>query len=365
MQNPIGMNRKKAVILRPTPENIHKAAEAVRSSDVIGMPTETVYGLAGRVDSIPALTRIFETKERPTFDPLIVHVGPTAKGIQKLSWLKLIDRFRLSSLQEQRAELLMNQFWPGPLTIVLPKHPEVPDLVTSGLPSVAIRMPKHPIAQALIETTGIPLAAPSANRFGRISPTTASAVFEELGDRIQWILEGGECEIGLESTVVDLTDFENVRILRPGGIAVREIETTLGIQVLHGGANSKAFHAPGMLPSHYAPKTPLKILPKKLGEMTFPEIEATLKGFSYTSIGILLASEDPEAQKLSKKLSCPLYFGSLSSHGDLKEMAHRLFAEMRKLDSSGADLILAEPCPYADGLGYAITDRLTRASHRS
>ena len=317
------------------------------------MPTETVYGLAGDAFSLNALTKIFATKERPTFDPLIVHIVDRAQ-------LEIcVDFTKMSSIAKNRAESLMAAFWPGPLTLVLPKRPEVPDLATSGLPTVAIRMPSHPVARALIREGGTPLAAPSANRFGRISPTRAQDVFQELGDRIGWILEGGRCEVGLESTVVQVEENGDLILLRPGGISSSDIGKIAKAALLKP-ASDGVIQAPGMLKSHYAPLKPLKILPGPVLSLQKERIEYSKKG----TLGLLLFSGD-----LEKSVSCfrsltgqPVIARVLSASGNLEEAARNLFAELRFLDASEARMIFAEPCPSQEGLGHAISDRLKRAS---
>ncbi len=375
-----------AKILLPTPENLAVAAQAIQQGDVVGMPTETVYGLAGNSRSVRALARIFETKERPTFDPLIIHVGipvghvgPVENGIHELEKLRLIDASGLTELQRTQVDRLIQSFWPGPLTLVLPKHPDVPDLATSGLSTVGIRMPSHPIAQALIAASQCPLAAPSANRFGRISPTTPQAVKDELGDRIQWILDGGPSQIGLESTVLAFNEQGNLCVLRPGGTSLEKIEELLGeslsetpSQSLQGPPSPLlATPAPGMLESHYAPKKPFYLLNQRvplLDSIDFAFISKAMSSFSLSSkIGLLLMSGDPEplSQQLSQAINRPVLSRSLSRTGDLHEVAYRLFAEMRWLDSSDAAVLFAEPCTPNQGLSHAIADRLNRASARS
>jgi L-threonylcarbamoyladenylate synthase len=387
----------KARILSPTLENLQLAAQAIRNGEVIGMPTETVYGLAGDAMSPLALARIFDTKERPTFDPLIIHVGPLGKGVAALERLKLIDAKLLSPACRGKADQLMLKFWPGPLTLVLPKHPDVPDLATSGLPSVALRMPNHPVAQALIAFAQTPLAAPSANRFGRISPTTAQAVAEELGDRIDWILDGGASQIGVESTVISLTSIgapdaprdswrDEIRLLRPGGTPREEIEKLLGHTILLGegdrddtgsahrgegkSAAPLAVAAPGMLESHYAPEKALHLLPNKVANLVtqdFATLRSHLSGAPPDApVGLLLISGGAESlgSQFSSHLGRPVVCRSLCTNGDLAEAARHLFAEMRWLDTSAAVVLFVEPCDSKQGLGYAITDRLRRASHK-
>jgi L-threonylcarbamoyladenylate synthase len=365
-----------AEILRPTDEAVAKAADAIRSGEIVGMPTETVYGLAGDVFQTSALGRIYEAKERPTFDPLIAHVAPPDGGTATLDWLSdvgLIEAGRIPEPARAEAERLMRSFWPGPMTLVLPKRAEVPDLATSGLPTVAVRMPSHPVAQALIRASGTALAAPSANRFGRISPTTAEAVREELGDRIHWILDGGACSVGVESTILalDSTSRGGWKLLRPGGTPVEAIEKVLGGAIARPstapGAGSAPLEAPGLLESHYAPAKPLELLPKPLPDLTDAELKAWLSGRTVPKeLGLLLMGGDAaaSARRLERASGARVEARSLSAQGDLTEAATALFSTLRGLDRSRAALLIAEPCPSERGLGHAIADRLRRASSK-
>jgi L-threonylcarbamoyladenylate synthase len=373
----------RASILPPTPENIATAAEAIRRGEVVGMPTETVYGLAGAALMPDALARIFDTKERPTFDPLIVHVGFGAKSVSALEHLGLVDGKRLGEAARARAEALIQKFWPGPLTLVLPKGEKVPELATSGLATVALRMPAHRVAQWLIAAAGMPLAAPSANRFGRISPTTAQAVSDELGDRIDWILDGGACDVGVESTVIRVGDDGALTQLRPGGLSRAEIEQAAGVAVEVASSTSRpaapesqAQASPGMLESHYAPVKPLYLLPGPIVSLTdadWQRIAARIKSTSgdVPALGILAAAcadPAPMAELARAHLEAADLAGAavtilaLSRSGDAREAARSLFARLRELDASPAQLLFAEPWPADRGLGHAIADRLGRAS---
>lgn len=366
-------NAKPAQILEPSAENIRTVAHALQKGEVAGMPTETVYGLAGNALNPEALAKIFAAKERPTFDPLIVHVSDVvlSGGLKALHQMTLVDINALTALAQERVETLMKHYWPGPLTLVLPKLPTVPDLATAGLGSVAIRMPKHPVAQALLKESGLPLAAPSANRFGRISPTQANHVFEELGDRISWILDGGSCEIGVESTVLSVAPDGTLSLLRPGKISRNEIEALFKTQVGTGVSGEKQGAAiaegktsapgPGMLESHYAPSKPLYLLPAPLGILA--DAPEALKQ-NPSRVGVLLMSGDPaRAQSIfSKWTTAKIHVVSLSQSGALTEIAKNLFSALRNLDHSDADILMAEPCETAEGLGHAISDRLKRAS---
>jgi L-threonylcarbamoyladenylate synthase len=369
----------RAQILSPIPENIQVLAKAIRRGEVIGFPTETVYGLAGDALNLNALVRIFEVKERPTFDPLIVHIAPPEKNnffrIETLEILEIANIRELNTETVQSLQRIIEAFWPGPLTLVLPKHSRIPDLATSGLPTVAVRMPAHPWAIQMIRASERPLAAPSANRFGRISPTTASAVAEEIGDRIDWILDGGPCGVGVESTILGLDKFASLndkpsfQILRAGGTPKEKIEAVLGFSISQKVSNSSPCRpeAPGMLESHYAPKKPFFLLDRPLTSRPLGEARTSIleliKNQDIT-LGVLLFAGDPTfwEPQLSRHLRLPLVVRSLSKNGDLREVAQSLFSEMRALDGSAADLLVAEPCPTLKGLGAAISDRLRRAT---
>ncbi len=316
-------------------ESIHRSAEIIRQGGVVAFPTETVYGLGADALNPMAVARIFEIKDRPYFDPLIVHIA---------------DRTRMARLVADvspSAERLMKRFWPGPLTLVFFKTEEVPDIVTAGLPTVGVRMPRHPIALQLIEEAGCPIAAPSANPFGYVSPTTAGHVREQLGSRVDFVLDGGPCEVGLESTILSLTG-EKPELLRPGGLPIEEIESVIGRVELSPAGEDKPF-SPGRLPRHYAPKTPI-VLEGVEGW------EETLKAYQNKKVGLLTFGK--------KNIPFPFHpIEVLSRRGDLREAAANLFAAIRRLDSLDLDLILSESVPEV-GLGRAIMDRLRRASRR-
>lgn len=305
---------------------IARAAEALRAGGVVGMPTETVYGLAANALDPIAVAGVFEIKGRPRFDPLIVHVRE----------MSALDA--LVADMPEAARQLAKTFWPGPLTLVLPKRPVVPDIVTAGLPSVAVRVPDHPIAQRLLRAVQIPLAAPSANRFGSVSPTTAEHVRQEFGDTVPIVLDGGPCRSGVESTVISLVGEPT--LLRPGGLAVEEIEAVIG-PVRRPKPGDMRILAPGMLSRHYAPRTKLHF------------------GGSRPSgrVGLLALAPLGEASGFAA-------VEVLSPSGNLREAAANLFAAMRKLDAMRLDAIYAQPVPD-EGLGLAINDRLRRASEKS
>ncbi len=366
----------------PTPENLARLGEALRKGELVAMPTETVYGLAGSLWNEETLASIFRAKERPTFDPLIAHVAesallPTrgaASPLEALVSLGLVDATPLSARAREAIHRLATRFWPGPLTLILPKASRVPDLATSGLDTVGIRVPRHPVAQALLEAAGVPLAAPSANRFGRISPTTANAVEEELQGRIPWILDGGACEVGVESSIVHVSASGEARLLRAGGVARETLESALGYALVlqtQTAPHTSPQLSPGLLLSHYAPRKRLVLLPKPIAQLDWPDFLQSLSKSqanaprSLSHLGLLTFSDEPEAelsQRVSRQTGCTVTVRRLSPAGDLSAAARVLFASLRALDASDAELLLAEPSPRNEGLGYAIQDRLVRAS---
>ena len=323
--------------LRPSlKEAVDCAAEWLERGQVVALPTETVYGLAGDALNAAAAARIFEVKERPHFDPLICHLPDR-------EWLDRITRVPAS--MRGMVDALAVRFWPGPLTLVLPKRELVPDLVSSGLSTVAVRMSAHPVFGAVLERFGRPVAAPSANRFGRISPTQAEHVVSELGGRIPLVLDGGPTHHGVESTIVALdASGDGLRVLRAGPVTVEELEE---LAPVHWGADAVVGvpEAPGQLKSHYAPRTPLWLREPR-GGMEGVEREGRW--------GLLAWQEGREGFAAVEVLS---------ARGDLREAAATLFAKMRRLDEAGLDGLVAERVPEV-GLGCAINDRLKRASAR-
>jgi L-threonylcarbamoyladenylate synthase len=304
--------------------DINQAQRLLNEGHLVAIPTETVYGLAGNALNPLAVSKIFEAKRRPFFDPLIVHIANENQ-------LKLcVDEI------PDKANLLMEKFWPGPLTLLFQKSNLIPDIVTSGLPKVAVRMPNHALTLSLLNGLEFPLAAPSANPFGYISPTCAEHVAKNLGDVILMVLDGGNCAVGLESTIVDASETP-VKILRLGGVSVEEIEKCLGEAVLVQKSSSQP-QAPGMLDSHYAPRKPM---------YWFNE---SIHALSSSRIGYLSFNHD---------LIGDIVF-ELSKKGDLVEAAAHLFQGMRWLDDQDVDCIVVKPFPD-EGIGKAINDRLSRA----
>ncbi len=310
--------------------NIQKAI-AFLATDVIGIPTETVYGLAANAFDAQLVARIFAVKNRPTFDPLIVHTF----SLEEVE--KLVTSFP-SPLKK-----LAEAFWPGPLTLLLPKKNVIPDIVTSGLLQVAIRIPAHPLTLNLLQNLSFPLAAPSANPFGYVSPTTAQHVIDQLGAKIPYVLDGGPCSIGLESTIVGMEE-NKVMVYRLGGLKIEQIESVVGNVTLKIQQHSNPT-APGMLDSHYAP---LKKLFAGIKEQLFDTFQAEQPFI----INFQNSIEDyPTDLQLV-----------LSKTGNLEEAAANLFSYLRLADNSSASIIIAELLPEI-GLGRAVNDRLRRGSN--
>ncbi len=305
--------------------NVKAAATLLSEGNVVAFPTETVYGLGAIAFDSRAVARIFEIKGRPRFDPLIVHAQSKALA------------FNLCEGVSSTAERLADAFWPGPLTLVMPKRSSIPDIVTAGLSSVAVRVPSHPIARQLLSAIDAPLAAPSANRFGKVSPTTSKHVEADLGSRVPLILEGGPCSHGVESTIVSLL-HERPQLLRPGSVAVEAIRALIGDLDLTPDVTARP-RSPGQLNSHYAPNTPMQPYREQWQP---PPAER---------VGLLAIGP-----KSAETYAC---VEVLSPSGDLLEAAANLFAALRRLDSQKLDRIVCELAP-AHGLGIAINDRLWR-----
>jgi L-threonylcarbamoyladenylate synthase len=310
--------------LHLSPDDLDEAARLLRGGELVAFPTETVYGLGGDATSDRAVAAIFAAKDRPRFNPLIVHVAETAAA-------EALAAF------DDRARALAARYWPGPLSLVLKRRGDcrVSLLASAGRDSLALRAPAHPLARALIRAARVPLAAPSANRSGRLSPTTASHVAAELDGRIAAILDGGACAVGVESTVLDLTGAEP-RLLRPGGVALEALEALIG-PIAQAAQDEAAPLSPGMQASHYAPSLPLRL-----------EAQEARPGEALLAFGPRVP---PGAARVV----------SLSARGDLVEAAANLFAALRALDQPHYSAIAVMPIPE-EGLGRAINDRLRRAA---
>jgi L-threonylcarbamoyladenylate synthase len=306
--------------------DVARAVALLQGGSVVAIPTETVYGMAANAFDPEAVLHIFTTKQRPSFDPLIVHIGRPQ------------DVHAVVRELPPGAEELMRTFWPGPLTLVLPKRPEVPDIVTSGLDTVGVRMPAHPLALDLLQRLDFPLAAPSANPFGYVSPTTAQHVADQLGEAIPYILDGGACAVGVESTIIGW-DGTCWVLYRPGGVPVEAIEAVIGR--VHAAVKQVVPAAPGMLESHYAPRKAVHV--GEVGEL--------LPLFADQRVGVI---------GLQRAFAVH-HNEVLAPSGNMEEAARNLFAALRALDASDVDVILAERFPD-EGLGRAINDRLRRAA---
>ena len=319
-------------------EDLESVADLLRHGELVALPTETVYGLAGDALREEVVRKIFEVKVRPFINPLIVHVA----GLEQVA-----------EIAEAPLELedLAVQFWPGPLTVVLPKKAVVPDLVTAGLPSVAVRMPAHPFMREVLRRSRLFLAAPSANPFGYLSPTCAAHVLESFGEKIVHIVDGGQCAHGIESTVLGLQDPQNPVLLRPGPIGRRQMEAVLGrpIRKMAGHPEAQAQQSPGNLKKHYSPHTPVELLPHGVKEISQSDELPTACVFY---------------SKGDTSVTMPSFVDAfwLTEDGDSETAARNLFTLLRKLDGGQRYArILVEEAPDA-GLGNVVNDRLRRAA---
>lgn len=317
-------------------ESIAKAAEILKSGGLVGMPTETVYGLAANALDGEAVAKIFEAKGRPSFNPLIIHVPDlrTAQAYVQVS---------------EDAQAIAQAYWPGPITMILPKAKDCPisELASAGLDTLAIRAPSHCVAQKLLKTCNLPLAAPSANKSGSLSPTTPAHVHDSLGGQVDMILAAGACDVGLESTVLDLSGKVPV-VLRPGGISPAQIQDVLGCEVSTETGVSDAPKSPGLLLKHYAPS-----LPVRLNAIDLEAGEALL---AFGSVKFMGVKDGAAASSLPDEMR-----RNLSEGQDLHEAAANLFAMLKDLDQSGAKGIAVMAIPN-EGIGLAINDRLSRAA---
>jgi L-threonylcarbamoyladenylate synthase len=331
---------------RPEAKTIARAAEVLRTGGLVAFPTETVYGLGASARDPQAIARIFAAKGRPTTDPLILHVAEASE---------------IASVARDIPDLalrLAERFWPGPLTLVLQRRPEIPASVSAGLTTVAVRVPSHPVARALIAAAGVPVAAPSANRFSRPSPTTARHVLDDLAGAVDMVLDGGPTQVGVESTVIDLTGAAP-RMLRPGGVALETLRAMLpGLeyQPRYLGESTPS-ESPGSLLKHYSPRAELRLVAGPA-----PAVRAYLQGAAERcaregrAAALLVADED-----MAALAGAPALVASLGPADDMAGVAQALFAQIRALDARGVDLILVRGFDRG-GLGLAIWDRLVRAA---
>jgi len=325
-----------ARVYAPTPRNLRLLAQALRRGELVAIPTETVYGLAAHALDPRACRRIFTAKRRPANDPLIVHVSdlPAAEQLAEFN---------------DAARVIARHFWPGPLTLVLPKKKIIPGIVTSGQDTVALRSPAHSLARRLLKLSGLSLAAPSANLFGYVSPTTAEHVRLGLGTRIKHILDGGACRVGVESTIVDLSHPGQLRVLRPGAISALELLAVLrraGLKArVLSGKTASAVLAPGRLDQHYSPQTPLALTAR---------ITAVQRKAAGADLALIFQRK-PRARRAND-----FWF---SANGQLADAAHNLYAVLRRADAGKFSRMIVEAAPKTGGaLAAAINDRLTRAA---
>jgi L-threonylcarbamoyladenylate synthase len=336
--------------VRPDAAALRRAADCLRRGGLVAFPTETVYGLGVHALDRAAVQRLFAAKGRPASDPLIVHIDSVERIHQLVTRLP------------DAARDLAARFWPGPLTLVLPRSPRVPDEVTAGLGTVAIRVPGHTVALALLAAAGIPVAAPSANLFGRPSPTRASHVLEDLAGRIDLVVDGGPTQIGVESTVLDLSG-DVPTILRPGAVSLDMLRTILPrVEWRSGEAVRGAMPSPGMLERHYSPRAPLTLYDGASRDAVARLVRDACASMALGQrIGIMAADEDRLALAAVERVGAGATIVYLGSEHDLATVASRLYASMRELDASGVDRILVRGFPGDEGLAVAIRDRLKRA----
>jgi L-threonylcarbamoyladenylate synthase len=327
-----------AKVYQETAENIQFLANELQKGELVAIPSETVYGLAANAFDETACRKIFEIKDRPFNDPLIVH----------LDCLNTLDKVAERS---EAVDRLANAFWPGPLTLILPKKKAIPSLVTAGLESVAVRIPNHPVFQKLLKDCQLPLAAPSANPFGYISPTTSAHVQENLGNKINYILEGGACQIGIESTIVDLRDPSSPAILRPGGLSEEAISSVLDLPLQKSALSieeKSAAIAPGLCRKHYSPKTQLTL-------RSTPFTDSDLRNLRSEEAALCFKKPDSHLDSLPENVFW------LSESGNDEEAGRNLFSKLRQIDSGPWQSIKAELAPDT-GIGNALNDRLRRAA---
>ncbi|HEX8321090.1 L-threonylcarbamoyladenylate synthase [Longimicrobium sp.] len=323
----------------PEPATLAHAAQVLRNGGLVAFPTETVYGLGAHALDPDAVARIFAAKGRPGYNPLIVHVADADAAR------------RLASQWPDEARRLADAFWPGPLTLVLPKDGAVPDAVTAGLPSVALRVPAHPVAHALLRVAAIPVAAPSANRSTQVSPTTAAHVLEGLGDRVDVIVDGGPCPVGIESTVISLAG-PRPTLLRPGTVSIDDLRAVIGdVALPSADPHAEAARpSPGMMDRHYAPRATVRIIPREDRDRAIEAAAREVDGGRRIG-GLLLHDADPRIAPVIRMPADPAGYAS------------RLYAALHELDAAGCDAILVDAVPD-DPAWAGIRDRLRRAAHR-
>ncbi len=344
--------QKTDVVPANTAAALQRAADLLRVGELVGVPTETVYGLAADAFNPDAVANIFAVKRRPSFDPLIVHVRNTLNSVTALADEGIVDPALITESMHRSLDELMATFWPGPLTLLLPRAPKIPSIVTSGLAKVAVRMSSHSDLQALLDASCLNLAAPSANLFGRVSPTTATHVLKDLDGLIPLILDAGPCEFGIESTIVDVMDDGAAVILRKGAIPPETIAKHVHIQQ----RQHTPATAPGMLEMHYAPRVPLLLVNEWVNQANTFDAKA--------SIGVLIPYPDDKAIEVIRELHphSSIEVAILSDSKNCSEAAHNLFSTLRAFEASKDAIVAALP-DQTDGLWPAIADRLQKAAN--
>lgn len=316
-------------------DDIEQASYCLAMGELVAIPTETVYGLAANAFNAEAVLKIFEAKNRPQFNPLIVHTDSLDK---MRPFLREIPEWAIK---------LANTYWPGPLTLLLPRNEVVPDLVTAGLPRVAVRIPDHPLTLRLLQSLDFPLAAPSANPFGYISPTSATHVADQLGEEVAYILDGGRSSIGIESTIIGANEAGDPKVFRLGGLSLESIRNTIGKIEVQTSPVEASPQSSGMLKSHYSPKT----------RLVMGSIDVLLPEYGHKDPYLLTYNHIHPGYPAERQVV-------LSPTSNIREAAYRLFSALRELDEKGASMILAEPVPER-GVGRAINDRLKKAAGTS
>jgi len=338
----------------PDPTALARAAECLRRGGLVAFPTETVYGLGVNAFDRQAVRRLFAAKERPPHDPLIVHVT----SIDSIA--------ALATRVPAHLEKLARRFWPGPLTLIVPRSRHVPDEVTAGLSTVAVRVPLHPVARALIEAAGVPVAAPSANLFSRPSPTQASHVIDDLNGRIDFVVDGGATTIGVESTVLDLTS-DPPTILRPGAVTMEMLREVLGcvemsrVATAANSVSASPLPSPGMLEKHYSPRAALTLFEGQASAALSSLVGVARDELSRGRSVAIIAAEEDRGELTGLASDPKLVVRVIGSQDAPALVATRLYATLRELDAAGADVILVHGF-REDGLGAAVQDRLRRAA---
>jgi L-threonylcarbamoyladenylate synthase len=377
---PASPKKETLVLSASDPTACASAVSLLCAGEVVATPTETVYGLAGDASSDLAVSRIFSAKKRPFFDPLIVHISQEMASLDKLDAADIIHKDLLTLAAQKQLQALISAFWPGPMTLVLPKGNAICDLACNGLSTVAIRCPKHPFFQRILKESGLYLAAPSANTFGHVSPTRAEHVLNDLAGKIPLIIDADTCELGLESTILSLGLDDKITLLRKGALALETIAKILGYNPLPANAEPGQLFAPGMLERHYAPRTPLFLLGENNELLDRARLRSMLDSMSpkIWRVGLLHLGQTGNENLLTKdfrdhfpdvKVQVPWSFDLISSQESKNsppdiQVARQLFLALRLADAQNLDLLFAERSASELGLWPAVNDRLWKARYQ-